>query len=46
MNSKKKYSLEDPEVEYKTPKTLPEAIEQIDYWRGKYIKLLEEIKGK
>ena len=42
----KKYFFEDPEGDYNMPKTIEEAIEQRDYWKNKYIKLLESILGK
>lgn len=48
-----KYVVEESVVTYGEPKTLGEAIKQRDYWRkeadqwkDKYIKLLEEVKGK
>lgn len=41
----KKYAMEEPDVQYKTPKTMEEAIEQIDYWKNKYIKLLERVES-
>lgn len=35
---------EEQQPEYNTPKNMKEALEQIDYWKNKYIKLLENIK--
>jgi len=48
-----KYVVEDSVVPYGDPKTLSEAVKQLDYWRkeadnwkNKYIQLLEEMKRK
>ena len=38
----KKYVIEEGEPDYGPPKNMKEALEQIDYWRRKYIRLLEE----
>ena len=38
----RRYVVEDPEPRYGTPKTIKEAIEQRDYWREKYYKLMEK----
>lgn len=40
----KNYVLEESDVQNKSPKNMKEALLQIDYWRTKYIKLLESIK--
>jgi hypothetical protein len=40
----KKFVTEEPEPEYGPPKNMKEALEQIDYWRNKYIKLLEKMR--
>ncbi|MGV3528116.1 MAG: hypothetical protein ACO1OO_04405 [Flavisolibacter sp.] len=37
-----KYLLEDPSENYDKEMSLTEAIKQIDYWKGKYIDLLEK----
>lgn len=34
---------EEPAITYGTPKTIQEAIEQRDYWRDKYYKLLDKL---
>jgi hypothetical protein len=43
----RKFLVEEPEASYGSPKNLKEAIEQINYWKAKYIKLLEMVnEGK
>lgn len=37
-----KYTLEDPEAQYGTPKTIEEAVSIIESWKNKYIELLEK----
>ena len=37
-----KYIIDDPTEGYDKEMTLPEALKQIDYWKGKYIELLEK----
>lgn len=36
-----KYAIADPEESYGKPVTLEEALRRIDYWKDKYIDLLE-----
>lgn len=38
----KQYRVEEPEVTFKVPQTLEEAIEQRDMWREKYYQLMEK----
>ncbi len=40
-----KYVLDDPQETYGKPITLDEAIKQRDYWKDKYIDLLEKYNG-
>jgi hypothetical protein len=40
----KKFVVEETEPEYSRPKNMKDALEQIDFWRNKYIKLLESIR--
>ena len=40
-----KYTFEEPVEIYGPPSTLEEAIKQVDYWRNKYIALLEKHQG-
>ena len=37
-----RYLLQDPEEPYPQPLTLDEAIRQRDYWKDKYIEMLEK----
>ena len=41
-----KYLVEDPEEKYGKTPTLEEAIKLIQYWKDKYIELIEEYKNK
>jgi hypothetical protein len=38
----KKYTLEEPETVYTTPADMKEAIRQVEFWKHKYLELLEK----
>ena len=42
----KKYVVQEAEPEYGPPKNMKEAMEQIDLWRSKYIKCMEQQVAK
>lgn len=40
-----KYMLEEPDSQYNQPASLEDARQQIDYWKTKYIELLERFNA-